>query len=56
MKVLIQVWQDQKIISEWDYDPEINQKETIETLAELMHRLENLEPGSGFTLIADRIS
>lgn len=54
MKVLIQVWQDQKIVSEWDYEPEVNQMETIENFAELLEGLE--AAGKGFTLMADRIS
>lgn len=54
MKIDIQVWSDNKIISEWDYEPEVNQMETIEMFAELLHGTEG--PGDGFTLIANRVS
>lgn len=54
MTVLIQVWHDKKIVDEREYDPEINQMETIEFFAELLDGLEG--PGDGFTLMADKIS
>lgn len=54
MKVLIQVWSDRQIVSEWDYDPEVNQMETMENFADLLESIE--EAGDGFTLIADRVS
>ena len=53
MKVLIQVWQSQKIISEFDYEPDVNQQETIEEFVSLLH---SIGVGEGFTLIADRIA
>jgi hypothetical protein len=53
MKILIQVWQNQKIVSEFDYEPEVNQMETVENFADLLH---GLDVGEGFTLMADRIA
>lgn len=53
MKIAIQVWSWGKLVSEFDYEPEVNQAETMETFIELLDGIE--EPGDGFTLIADRL-
>lgn len=54
MLVDIQVWSENKIISEFGYEPEVNQMETMEIFMDLLHGLE--KAGEGFTLMANRLS
>lgn len=53
--ITIQIWRNRKLESDFDYDPEINQMETIETFVDWLGALEKTgEPGDGFTIIAHK--
>ena len=54
MKISLEVWHNQKLWSEFDYDSEVNQAETIEGLMDALHALEL--PGESCTIIAYKLA
>lgn len=52
MRAMIQVWQDGVCISDYDYEPDVNQMETLE---DFINRIHDLDMGEGFTYKVQRV-
>lgn len=51
--VVLRFWRDAEATEEWDYDPEVNQGETIEEFIHFLDELRNTDStGSMYTITA----